>query len=393
MKLTPNLLRMIFQIRLKQLSTEDSQNKLVQSVIEIVSESDQSFDHFSENLLNLLQSQLIINHNLDLCKVKPAEILGFPIKFNKTTIQIESVIDYIHELINQDQDIFSDIQNGKFFNKLGNQLDQTDLPYLGSDITSQFYGNGNDALSSLMLASMAHLVGLSLAQIDLRGAATSYPLYYHLYPDIATDPEAEAIFDYGSIFTTPDKKMILFGSYQFGGHRYLHSPDIFGAEDCSSSIAKSINSDLNSNIVRTMTTANLRDYYTCQNGIDLGLRRVTSFSPQETVRFEEIQSGDIVVKGGHCGLATGSNNEGLLQILAFNRDIEPTTSSKKMGGGFEDMNFVNATVPIYVLRSGEEVGRNDLTLPEILGYVDNIYYNEPDNLVKIAGSSIYDIES
>ena len=195
---------------------------------------------------------------------------------------------------------------------------------------SAFWGNENPSVSSVLLYSITSTLEVSINPEDMMGADTFYP-FFKQGPTISGIESNPFVFKNG---------LVLFGDYQFGGHRYFSNeyPNLgqrlFSPEDCSSAVGKA-NHLTERQIVGINTTA-LRAAYT-DPANEYGYKAVTSSFSGEQLHYELIEPGDTYVRGGHTAIISGKDNLGNIQTLEFNRDIDIATD-KRLGG--EHINII-----------------------------------------------------
>jgi len=107
--------------------------------------------------------------------------------------------------------LITDLEQRILYNSLSNVNGIDQLPALQSPSKTTFWGNENPSVSTVLLYSVASSLGVSVEPKALMGAATFYPFFKSDYAikDISNNP---FIFEKG---------VVLFGDYQFGGHRYF----------------------------------------------------------------------------------------------------------------------------------------------------------------------------
>lgn len=272
----------------------------------------------------------------------------------------------------QDDNLIAQIKNGHFYNNQYCYVDSTKLPVLQADNSDSYQGNENSSVSSVLLASINASLGNK--DINMPGAATFFPFYNSKYTLPKTFTK-----DYDS---SDENGMMLFGDYQFGGHRYLKYQFIFGPEDCSSSVGKA--TGLATEQIKTITTREMRENYS-QYGYEL----VTELKSIDEQQLKLIQPGDIYLRGTHTAIiATLPDNESNITTLQFARDIEYATEKKISGGGLYNYNLSeqlkgHSSNPIYILRAenskplDEEVSSLDF-LNKIDNAYTDLYPNGPD---------------
>jgi len=351
----------IAQIRAKQLATRDSQYKVQKSIVENWEETeiDESGETIHQQIVESLEKFYNTSKTINNCfKEQKVEVtdIGFPIKYNKTDLQLKMAYEYAQE---QEDSLIARITNGKFYHGLSNSIDANELPILQSDNKTSYWGNENSSVSSVLLASINYV--LDGIQIDMPGAATFHPFYNSEYTLILKDyPFAN------------ENGMTLFGDYQFGGHRYFKDQLVFGPEDCSSSIGKA--TGLTTEQVKSITTTQVRENYS-----DYGYELVTTLNDIDQKQLELIKSGDIYLRENHTAIiATKPDNLSNITTLQFARDID-REEGKILGGGLYDYNLSaklgeDSNTPIYILRAKNlEPLFEETSLTNFLNKIDNKY--------------------
>lgn len=265
----------------------------------------------------------------------------------------------------ESDNLIGQIKNCHFYNNQYCYVDSTELPVLQADNSDSYWGNENDANSSLLLASIN--ASLGGAKINMPGAITFYPFYKSEY----ALPE-ELISENYPFATT--KGMSLSGSYQFGGHRNFKDQNIFAPEDCSSSVGKA--TGLTTEQIKTITTSNMRENYS-----SYGYELVTKLKNINEHQLELIQSGDIYLYKTHTAIiATLPDNYSNITTLQFTRDID-RAEDKILGGGLYDYNLsekikedINSHVYILRAESSKPLGEEMSSL-DFLNKIDNAYTN------------------
>ncbi|HJD66900.1 MAG TPA: hypothetical protein LFV66_00205 [Rickettsia endosymbiont of Bembidion lapponicum] len=364
---------MATQVRAKQLATRDSQYKVLASIVKTWEENhpDKSGEAIGKQIVQDLEKFHNISKSLnDHLKAEDVNKIGYPIKFNKTNLQLEMSLEYAKQ--QESDNLIGQIKNCHFYNNQYCYVDSTELPVLRADNSDSYWGNENSSVSSVLLASIN--VSLGNKDINMPGAATFFPFYNSKYTLPKTFTK-----DYDS---SDENGMMLFGDYQFGGHRYLKYQFIFGPEDCSSSVGKA--TGLATEQIKTITTREMRENYS-QYGYEL----VTELKSIDEHQLKLIQPGDIYLRGTHTAIiATLPDNESNITTLQFARDIEYATEKKISGGGLYNYNLSEQlkghySNPIYILRAenskplDEEVSSLDF-LNKIDNAYTKLYPNGPD---------------
>lgn len=244
------------QIRTKQLATKSTQEKLNTAIIKKLQEiqdisGEALTKQIAENLSGWLE--LVKGVNGLFSPKEELENVGYPIKFNKTALQLEMALKWVAQ---RDLDIINDLEHSVLYNSLSNVNGIDQLPALQAPSDSAFWGNENPSVSSVLLYSIASTLEISIKPDGLMGAATFYPFFKQGYTinGIENNP---FVFENGAI---------LFGDYQFGGHRYFSNeyPNLgqrlFSPEDCSSAVGKA--NHLTERQIVGINTGALRAAYT-----------------------------------------------------------------------------------------------------------------------------------
>ena len=368
------------QIRIKQLATKSTQEKLNAAIIKKLQEmqdisGEALTKQIAENLSGWLE--LVKGVNVLFSPKEELENVGYPIKFNKTALQLEMALKWVAQ---RDLGIINDLEHSVLYNSLSNVNGIDQLPALQSPSDSAFWGNENPSVSSVLLYSIASTLEISIKPDGLMGAATFYPFFKQGYTinGIENNP---FVFENGAI---------LFGDYQFGGHRYFSNeyPNLgqrlFSPEDCSSAVGKA--NHLTERQIVGINTGALRAAYTDPTN-EYGYRAITSSSSGEQLNYELIEPGDTYVRGGHTAIVAEKDNLGNIHSLEFNRDIDVAVS-KRLGGGtyLHSLPDLPVEPPVYILRSGIPLLKETCLLTDLLGRIDEAYNKfYQDNPVDIAG--------
>ncbi|HJD56143.1 MAG TPA: hypothetical protein LFW21_05915 [Rickettsia endosymbiont of Pyrocoelia pectoralis] len=350
------------QIRVKQLATRYSQYRVQKSIVEWEEQNqDKSGNEISKEIIEGLEQFYNTSQSInDYLKTQDVNDIGYPIKFNKTNLQIKMALDYAKE---QEDNLLGQLKNAIFYNNQYCYVDSTELPILQSDNKTSYWGNENSSVSSVLLESVSTI--LDADSQALTGAATFYPFYNPEY----TLPEELIVENYPF---TSEEGMLLSGGYQFGGHRYFKDPLVFGPEDCSSAVGKA--TGLTNAQVKTINTTQMRENYS-----NYGYKLVATLNNIDQKQLELIKPGDIYLYKTHCAIiATKPDNYSNITTLQFSRDIDRETQ-KLLGGGLYDYNLVTKTSedpnsPVYILRAenSRSVGE-EISLLDFLNKVDARY--------------------
>jgi len=356
---------MAAQIRVKQLATKESQDLLLVAIRKVLElGQDKSGQEIVAEIEKTLLFQLELVREVN-AKLAPKDItaqVGYPIKFNKTALQLEMALDWVRR---RGEDLIVDFENGVLYNGLSNDVAADQLPVLKAPSETTFWGNENSSVSTVLLYSVANTFGCNVSLETIVAAGTFYP---YLSPEYSVDVVENPFVSH--------KGMILFGDYQFGGHRYFSDQQhklgqqLFAPEDCSSAVGKA--TGLNEEQIVGIYTGRLRDAYTDQAN-EYGYQAVVSSLPDETFKFDLISPGDIYVRGGHTTIISGKNNAGIITTFGFNRDID-AAKGKMLGGGVfpYDLSDVSEGKPIYILKSSNAF-KETASLPDFLTRVDTKY--------------------
>jgi hypothetical protein len=384
-------LNMVTQIRVKQLATESAQNLLNK---EIIKKFEESKDISGEYLVKQIKANLsewleyIKEVNAKFATKEALENVGYPIKFNKTALQLKMALDWVNNSEDKDIDLFQNLKNSIFYNNLNNNVESDKLPLLKSSSDSVFWGNENPSVSTVLLYSIASTIdaetkiGTQTKLDKLVGAATFYPFFKEGYKiDASNNP---FVFEDG---------FLLFGDYQFGGHRYFSNEHpnlgqrIIYPEDCSSAVGKATN--LTEKQIVGINTRAIADAYKNKDN-EYKYNAITS-SEQGLLDYEKIELGDIYLRNGHTNIVYSKDNYGNLDSLEFNRDLEAETGQRTLGGGINkyklfdiNKNIVDKNEPhMYILRSGISGLMEECSLPYLLTKIDtqyNKFYEEGHDL-------------
>ena len=282
----------------------------------------------------------------------------------KTALQLQMALQWLEI---RGSELIKDLENGVLYHGLTNEV-SSQLPILQSSNVDSFWGNENSSVSTVLLYSIASSLGCSIKHSELIGVGAFYPFFNADYV-IEGIPDNPFIFKNG---------MVLFGDYQFGGHRYFSNeyPNlgqrILAPEDCSSAVGKATN--LTEKQVVGIYTGALRNAYTSKEN-EYGYQPITSSLPDEELHFELVIPGDIYVRGGHTAIVSSRDNFGNIQALEFNRDID-VSENKKMGGGVYQYNLPNMSQeqPVYILRKNEPALKEVISLSGLVEQIDTNYY-------------------
>ncbi|AAU03903.1 RP439 family protein [Rickettsia typhi] len=360
-----SVLHMTAQIRAKQLAIRDAQNREQNAIVKTWEENgvDTSDEAVSNRIINSLEFFYNTSKALsDYLKTQDINNVGYPITFNKTALQLKMALNYAKQ---QEDNLIDQIIKGKFYNGLSNDINSQELPVLQSNNMLSFWGNENSSVSSVLLASIARILDIEF--VPLVGAATNYKFYNPEY----TLPQELIPEDY---YFASKEGMLLFGDYQYGGHRAFEEQLVFGPEDCSSSVGKA--TYLSNQQTRSITTTQMKENYSKYN-----YKLITLLKDiVEQKQLELIEPGDLYVYKNHCAIiATKPDNKAEVTTLQFSRNID-RVENKVSGGGICNYNLIDKAQeepvnPIYILRKNLEPLPSQSSLKYFLSTIDEGYLN------------------
>lgn len=364
---------MIAQVRVRQLAIKDSQNILQKKIVALWKENKESSGEkftscFQEKLQEMYTSSIDINHSLEKSSI---DKIGYPIKNNKTPLQLEMAYQWSQE---KNDNLMGHIEQNKLYHDLANTVD-VELPRLQSPSKTIFWGNENPSVSSILLAGLGSIMGLQ--QEKMAGAALLYPLYDTTY--ILRNIPVSYPF-------ASEKKMWLFGDYQFGGQRYLKSKkSLFGPLDCSEAVANSTH--LSDEQQLTFSTRDIRNAFFKKDN-EYKYIPITS-TYKESLNPDLIQSGDIYLFKGHTAIITNIDTNGRIATIEFSRDID-RDSGKILGGGSYSYNLIEKAKyldsgsfnQIYILRDSHPPLKESYPYPDLINKIDSVYYECFENKPK-----------
>lgn len=361
---------MIAQVRIRQLATKDSQNLLQQKIIAAWKEnaeiSGEKFGtNVQEKLYEMYTSSVHINETLEKDSI---DQIGYPIKNNKTHLQLKMAYEWSQQ---KEDNLLGHIEKNKLYHDLTNAVDK-DLPRLQSPSETIYWGNENSSVSSILLSGIGSILGIQPKK--MAGSALRYPFYNPKY----TLHNIPLSYPFAS-----EKKMWLFGDYQFGGQRYLKSKkSIFGPLDCSEAIANCTH--LNQEDQLNFSTKDIRNAFFTKNN-RYNYLPITSSHP-EKLNFNLIQSGDIYLHKGHTAIITNIDTKAKIETIEFNRDIDRPTR-KILGGGTYSYNLIEKAEyldsgpynQIYILRDSHPPLKESYTYSNLIDKIDSLYFKSFDN--------------
>lgn len=382
---TKQIAHMVAQARAKQLATKSTQDKLLKIITEYRQDhpdvSDKELEQqFLQNISENYRTSISINNYL---KTQDLNKIGFPIKSNKTHLQLNMAKGWIEE---QEESLIAQILAGKFYHNLSNEIPSNSLPVLQSPSDTQYWGNENPSVSSVLLADI--VASCNKKQDNLAGAATFFPFVDSSYalPD--------SIVPASYSFATKNG-MTLFGDYQYGAQRDFKEQLVFGPEDCSTAVGKA--TYLTTNQIKDINTTDMQAAYEASKEADrpdpkYHYQAVTFLSGDiQDSQLRLIQEGDIYLVKGHTALiATKPDNRSTITTIQFNRDID-SAENKILGGGTYDYNLCDKAeeikTGIYILRpTAVQPLHESCSLGELLNYIDSKYLTLfPDGPTNIPG--------
>lgn len=276
----------------------------------------------------------------------------------------------------QGEGLITQLTTGKFYHKLSNEVSAAELPALQSPSTTQYWGNENPSVSSVLLADIVS--SCNRKQDNLTGAATFFPCLDRSYELQLPDSIDLAAYPFAT-----KKGMTLFGDYQCGAHRYFTEQLVFGPEDCSTAVGKA--TYLSTAQIQGISTSSMKQYpdkYQYQTVTYL------SGDIQES-QLRLIQEGDIYIRQNHTALiATKPDSRSQVTTIQFSREID-CAADKILGGGTYDYSLRDKAKEIkngiYILRpTGGKPLHESCSLSELLNRIDTKYttlFSEgPDNM-------------
>jgi hypothetical protein len=153
----------------------DAQNKEQYAIVEAWEENgiDKSGEITGKEIIQDLEEFYNTSKSVNnYLKEQDVNDIGYPIKFNKTNLQLKMALDYAK---GQSDNLIDKIVKGKFYSGLSNEINSNELPILQSDNTVSFWGNENSSVSSVLLECIAQI--LDIKPTSLVGAGTVYEFY------------------------------------------------------------------------------------------------------------------------------------------------------------------------------------------------------------------------
>ena len=305
-------LSMIEQIRMKQCATAQSINAKQHEVVKIFeSQQDMSGEAITKEIMGFVTDEYS-NYAAkgNILMALGAATIGYPVAYNKTTLQIGYALEYMQS---KGDDLLEGIVHGRLHNGLQCKVDK-ELPSIGSDSKTSFWGNENSSVSNVMLSLILAKYGKFTYPEISDGGATFFPYLGGPIHNVDTD-----------LVFANNKGMVLFGDYQFGGHRYWETQHPLSPEDCSSAIAKAIGAS--DEQLKQFTTKYIRE------------EKCSKFQPKG---LQDLSQGDLCLKGGHVMVVwSNADTSGAVKSLEFTRSIEKQDSPKMLGGGSRDVGITD----------------------------------------------------
>lgn len=368
---------MVAQIRAKQLATKATQDRLNAAIRqELEDKADESGEAIAAKIKVDMSSWLAGVQSINSLLTPREETLnvGYPIKFNKTALQLGMVKTWVDSR----DDFISDLKSDTMYHGL-KRSDISQLPTLQAPSDSVYWGNENSSVSTVLLYSAAHSLRIQVEPHELVGAATFYPFlkadYTHDFIQLEVTDSNPFAFGNGAL---------LFGDYQLGGHRYFSKEHtgtgqlLFAPEDCSSAVGKATR--LTEEQIVGIYTGAIKEAYTDPNH-EYGYQAITSSAEGESFDFDKIELGDIFMIGGHVAIVAAKDNAGNITTFEFNRDID-REEGKFLGGGMRQYNLIELAQgerPIYILRNGKTpVWEESGSLEDFVARVDANYDEKID---------------
>ena len=398
---SPTIAHMVTQIRLKQLSTQVSQNTRLAAIRTWLTQHPEVDDaHFIQKIGSYLEKWITESSQIDdyLDKAQEdrnkdeekfiaegkSEIeiinelgkppLGWAIRCRKTTYLLEMVKPYISEA-----GLRNRVESGKLINGLCNEI-TTELPTLGSCNDQAYWGNGNHVLVSVILDLIyATWCAAGKKLVAMAGASTFYPFEDEIFRLPVEVVSADYPF-------ASECGMLLYGEYQYGGHSYFKDRWLLKPEDCSSSVGKAIglsHAQVEYIATKDMIAAykekegakNLASYYHCN--------KVTAFpqgEPIDTAQLKSIEPGDALLMDGHIAVVAENPNDNFrLTMLEFVQGLK--SSPRVFGGGSStyDLQEKVKQRALFFLRPITKPLSQPLTTAQLLNTIDSrfcSFYNQ-----------------
>ncbi|MGI2298987.1 RP439 family protein [Candidatus Cardinium hertigii] len=366
---------MVAQVRSKQLSIKDIQNRLLGLIKNKLEEKTQ--DDNGETVV-----QLIINGLKSHCETSKAinnylnrinvDKIGFPVRSNKTYVQLSMALDWVQS---QKEMFITNLRQDKLYRNMSNVVPVDALPTLKSPSDTVFWGNENPSVSTVMLISIAATLGIKPDPINMPAAAT---VYHFLDPDFELpDSLVPESYPFAS-----QRTMLLIGDYQYGGQRRWYGSDLhnfcssdlkgqllLGPEDCSSAVGKATYCTT-AQVSSLTTNAIIKSYDQKDNVYHYASVTHLIKGDISDDQLRLINPGDIYVVRGHTAIvASKPDQKGNVITLQFNRDID-TSEGKLSGGGLFPYNLCEPKAnDTYFLRK-------DLTWKESFSLSDFLRKNQ-----------------
>ncbi|WP_231555847.1 hypothetical protein [Rickettsia hoogstraalii] len=125
-----SVLHMVAQIRAKQLAIRDVQNKEQDAIVKAWEENgiDKSGEITGKEIIQALEDFYNKSKSVnDYLKKQDVNDIDYPIKFNKTDLQLKMALGYAKQ---QEDNLIDQIIKGKFYSGLSNEINSNELPVL-----------------------------------------------------------------------------------------------------------------------------------------------------------------------------------------------------------------------------------------------------------------------
>lgn len=351
---------------------ELTQNKTLPDIKEIYNILQKWLEE-EKNVENFIQEKQETGTNM-------IDILGFPIKYSKTQIQLENAIKLLNEKKKElNTQEFIDYIYKK--SELYNDQNKPNLTLLNSDSSEYFYGNENCSAVGVIFRAIIHSMGLDVTddkdnREKLSGLFCMAP--YHTYKNKEILEELFSL----SPLSFSSTGSLLFGTYQFGGSRTNSA--IYNEKELFELLDK-----INPNYEDCVTWL-LQLLEIPQEKINNTVSKRIKENPKEyqllIKNSTELAEGDIIVTDGHCGIIIGileeENGEEIIITAEANRELEKN-DIKIEGIGFRDYTieeFKQAGYKIlkcdHQIEQGDDDDNNRTSIYNIIMQYDN--YNETE---------------
>ncbi len=271
-----------------------SVKKLHELFVQVV-ENAESIDNLKEGAIQLIQSDIRFQEELDSYYKENFSVGNFPLRTNKNGLLFQKAIEFL----GGDVDLLSD----NLFQGL--RLDPKEVNKLESDNE-----NGTSLLNIVQIALMASLRALSdiadITDLNIKLGDDLYePVHSPVMQGVPLPDEHFVGFENSSFYYDAKNNELLTPNlgYAFGGSRGhdRYEDKIFRTEDCSSAVAKWVSAP------GTFATYAMKMAHkgNCE-GDDLCANVQAALTPKSDEAYE---IGDVFVKGFHTGLISAALNE------------------------------------------------------------------------------------